>query len=65
MTWQNLLSVQKNESLVYYIIFLQLIKYFLIYIKNNLLFQNRKFKSCIVKFNSKWYTKNVNLTLEM
>ena len=43
MTWQNLLSVQKNESLVYYIIFLKLIKYFLIYIKNNLLFQNKEY----------------------
>ena len=43
MTWQNLLSVQKNESLVYYIIFLQLIKYILIYIKNNLLFQNKEY----------------------
>ena len=63
MTWQNLLSVQKNESLAYYIIFLQLIKFILIFNKNNLLFQNRKFKSCIVKSDSKWYTKNVNLTL--
>ena len=43
MTWQNLLSVQKNESLVYYIIFLILIKYFLMNIKNNLLFQNKEY----------------------
>ena len=43
MTWQNLLSIQKNESLVYYTIFLILIKYFLINIKNNLLFQNKEY----------------------